>query len=210
MIASAQHEVISHPKHHLHPKTRRTIYDLIQTLTPMTAQQVRGWTAVVTAQRVLPIFEHALPDERMPRRLLILSQRILAGRLSPDSWRVQRYTDFSYHATGNAWGRDEEDIPDSAYLAGYAARKALLEVCGYEPLESLHYLHVFTDQQPLSGDQLTDVHIALNEAGDTAGAAAMAYAIECDDAAQAPKRLHAFWQWWLREALVQGWMQIHI
>ncbi len=70
---SSQDEVASHPKHHLSPKTRRALYDLIQTLTPMTAQQVCGWTAVITAQRVLPIFERALPNERMPRRLLSAS-----------------------------------------------------------------------------------------------------------------------------------------
>ena len=208
-IAAAHLEIASHPKHHLSPKTRRALYDLIHMLTPPTAQQILGQTAVITAQRVLPIFERALPDERIPRRLLVLAQRILAGRLSANSWRVERYADLSYHASGNFWGHDEEDVPFSADLAGYAARKALLEVCGYKPLRNVQHLYVFIDQQRLSGDQLTDAHLAHNEKGDTAGAAAIAYAIEQDDPIEAPKRLEMFWVWWLDEALAQGWMLVH-
>jgi hypothetical protein len=208
-VMVALDEVAIHPKHFLHPKTRRTLYDLLQSLLPTTAQQIRGWTAFITAQRVLPIFERTLPDERMPRRLLALAQRILVGSLSPKSWRVQRYVDVSYHAAGHSWGRDEEEVPYSADIAGYAARKAILEVLGYEPLRNLHYLHVFADQQRLSGDNLSDLQLASDEMGDTASAAAIAYAIESDDPSEASERLRYFWEWWLQDALTQGWKQAH-
>jgi hypothetical protein len=208
-VTAALHEVAIHPKHFLHPKTRRALYDLIQSLLPTTARQMRGWTAFSTAHRVLPIFERSLPDERMPRRLLALAQRILVGSLSPKSWRVKRYVDVSYHAVGHCWGRDEEEVPYSADVAGYAARKAILEVLGYEPLHNLHALHIFTDQQRLSGDNLSDVHLASNEMGDTASAAAIAYATEGDDLREAPQRLQYFWEWWLQDAITQGWKQAH-
>jgi len=94
-VTAALHEVAIHPKHFLHPKTRRAFYDLTQSLLPTTAQHIRGWTAFITAQRVLPIFERSLSEERMPRRLLALAQRILIGSLSPKSWRVKRYVDVS-------------------------------------------------------------------------------------------------------------------
>ena len=207
-VTAARHEVAVHPKHFLHPKTRRALYDLIQSLLPTTAQQMRGWIAFITAQRVLPIFERSLPDEHMPRRLLALAQRILVGSLSPNSWRVKRYVDLSYHAAGHSWGRDEAEVRYSADVAGYAARKAILEVLGYEPLRKLHYLHVFTEQR-LSGDDLSDLHLASDEMGDTASAAAIAYATESDDQREAPQRLQYFWEWWLQDAITQGWKQAH-
>lgn len=207
VVATALDEVAVHPKHFLHPKTRRTLYDLIQSLFPITARQIRGWTAFITAQRVLPIFERSLPDERMPRRLLALAQRVLVGSLPSTSWRVKRYVDVSYHAAGHCWGRDEEEVPYSADIAGSAARKAILEVLGYEPLRNLHYLHVFTSPQSLSGDDLSDLHLATDGQGDTAGTAAIAYATAGDNLNAAPQRLNDFWQWWLQEAIPQGWKQ---
>jgi hypothetical protein len=206
-LATALDEVEVHPKHFLHPKTRRALYDLIQSLFPTTAWQIRGWIAFITAQRVLPIFERSLPDERMPRRLLTLAQRVLVGSLPSTSWRVKRYVDVSYHAAGHCWGRDEEEVPYSADVAGSAARKAILEVLGYEPLRNLHYLHVFTGQQSLSGDDLSDLHLASDGQGDTASAAAIAYATEGNNLNAAPQRLSDFWHWWLQEAITQGWKQ---
>lgn len=207
VLASALDEVHSHPKHHLRPVRRRQLYDLLARVAPATSPNIRSSLAIISATHVLPIFEHMLPDQPMPRRLLNLAQRVLVDRLAPGSWRVQNYLDMSYHAAGNGWGCDEDDISLSADLAGYAARKALLEVVGYEPLSSLSYLHVFDNGVRLSGEQLTDAHIANGEDGDTASAAAAAYALDVLDPHVAPQRLRTFWEWWLQDACTQAWQQ---
>src|SRR5690349_12295410 len=52
-----------------------------------------GWLAVVTAEKVLPLFIAEMPQEKAPLRLIKLAKRICQGSIAAESRRVTVYSD---------------------------------------------------------------------------------------------------------------------
>ncbi|MGB1287503.1 MAG: Imm5 family immunity protein [Aggregatilineales bacterium] len=158
---------------------------------------IRSHLAILTARKVLPIFQKDYSEQKMPARLLRLAERVVAGTLSKESWRIKNYSEVAYHAGGNGWGFFD-DIDYQAYSAGHAASTALSEVCGYEYLNNVPAT-IICDGKTLDH---TDYHVIAPKM-DTACHAAHAIAY-LDDGGLNPEKLLVFWTWWLTDALKEA------
>lgn len=149
-------------------QTRRQLYELLHHHDVAHPEHTRGYLALLSGQKVLPIFQSALPTERVPQRLLMLAHRVLQGTLRPDSPRITTYLELAYHATGNHWGRDEQTIEITARYAGTAAYKALLESLGHLSnaigYQKTHVLMTADQHEQAIFDQIE--HIFASDAAD--------------------------------------------
>lgn len=209
-------EMHANPHHRISPQRRRQIYDLFVTLDEPILHQTPRWLAILTAQRVLPIFRQAFPDDPFPKELLDAAIAILQGHMTDAE--AAELQDYGYHASGNAWGYDETETPWYAMLAADTAYHALKEARGCEPLKRLGSYQKFgvvrwppeeSEQnhdyspypEPIRGDTFTDEDVCQVDDSDAAATAAVASACEeggpyCD-----PERLETFWAWWLTQAI---------
>jgi hypothetical protein len=222
LIKAARSSMHLHPQRLLAPSIRQQIYHALGPKTDSVSNRARGWLAVLSARRVLPIFTQAFPNMPLPQELLDTAAKILHGEV--DDGTVTTLLNHGYHAAGNCWGYDEEDMPVSIDLAGSAAYHALKEAHGTEPLTNLHkYLSLGTvttlqgadslnsefkvaiNPEPLSGDKWTDERLCHVDAADTAAVAAMAYASQEHGDKYDPQKPEEFWEWWLTEAIPAAW-----
>jgi hypothetical protein len=225
-----------HPGHHLAPYYRHRIYQvLMRDRNPFIKAKnggARGWLAVLSAEKVLPIFEHGsfrvedMPDGilELPSHLLDLSKRVMQGNVSPPQ-ALQEATaldaDQEFHILLAESRRDPESFPVNAILAGRASAKALREACGLDDMSLLqgddrwHWLSEPEISNPaqleghsaqtLSHDDPIDEKFALKASADTAACAAVAYACGIASTKCDPGKLEEFWSWWLTEALPKAW-----
>src|SRR5690606_24868071 len=141
-----------------------------------------GWIAVLTAQKVLPIFDHAFPEDTLPSRLLSLAIQVVQGQVPGKSEQVMELLEAGYQATGIDNFSWRKKAVYNAEYAGNACYKALLEAKGSQDLleqieQEGKFTRMFLMNRP--PDQVTDENIAhLAAYSDTASAAAIAYA--CD------------------------------
>jgi hypothetical protein len=193
-ITVLRERVAHRDQHYLLPEERRILYRMFEA---HSEADIRGWLAIIAAQRVLPIFEQEIPEEKVPRIQLYLASKVERGVIPLDSWQVRAYFDYGYTSAGDDWGYI---ISKTVRLAGFAAHRALAEVIGYNPLDLI------------SDGERDELFVGTN-AMDTAGTAAYAAAsIDYND----PEirnvynydRLFTFWEWWLREAIPQAWEKI--
>jgi hypothetical protein len=192
LLEAVLDEVEADPKHMMSPQRRREIYNA---LSNFTGQQTSRWLAVITAKRVLPVFQQSYPDNSLPQELLETAIGVLQGQV--DNTRAEEMLDRGYHASGNAWGYDEREIPWPVWLAGNASYHALKEVCCHQPLSNLpdHYYKngVLT---PWSDEELCESPFA-----DTAAVAAITSASDSNSTMYDSKKLQFFWNWWVVEAI---------
>jgi hypothetical protein len=128
LVNTALAEVNADPQHRLAPQHRRQIYNAFKASTDPVSQRARGWLAVITAQRVLPLFQQEFPEDTLPQDLLNTAIGVLQGKV--DDATADDIQGHGYHASGNAWGYDETEISWNADLAGCAAYHALEEARG--------------------------------------------------------------------------------
>lgn len=215
LVTTALAEVNADPQHGLSPLRRRQIYDALKTATDPIGQRACGWLAVITAQRVLPLFQQEFPEDTLPQELLNTAIGILQGAVEDAT--ANDLQDQGYHASGNAWGYDEAEISWNADLAGCAAYHALKEARGQEPLGNLDQFFklgvvnwpsgksLSEYHQPIGADQFTDEELCQIENSDTAAAAAVASACEPGGLPCDPSKFQEFWTWWLTEAIPEAW-----
>jgi hypothetical protein len=244
-IDQEMHTMQSHPRHHLLAYYRLQIYLALNTFNTQPAarpprvptvgnvgDRVRGWLAILAAERVLPIFEQGVfspddlveEDRKLPITLLAMAKNLMQGSVSPEELDQANMEVHGADQEIALWLNDtrfEPVFPVNAVLAGQACQRALGEVLGWYLLESLsHYGKGYFVQKPgdmASGASSTFQHRASEELTDeqfvwskaeTAGSAAVASAcsapsIECD-----PERLQDFWKWWLTEAIPEAWQMV--
>jgi hypothetical protein len=191
LLALVLSEVEADPEHKMSPQRRREVYSALSTVE---GQPTIGWLAVITAQRVLPIFQQRYPDDTLPQELLNTAIGVLQGQV--EDAQATEMIDRGYHASAGAWGYDEREIPWPVWLAGNTCYHALKEVCGYQPLSFLPEYY--------KGDVLTpwsDKDLCEMDFSDAAGAAAIASSSNLHGTAYGSQRQLEFWRWWLGEAI---------
>ncbi|MBN1312181.1 MAG: hypothetical protein JXB30_12245 [Anaerolineae bacterium] len=214
LVNEALAEMDADPQHRLAHQRRRQIYDAFKRLVHPPGQRACGWLAVITARRVLPLFQQEYPEDTLPQDLLDAAIGALQG--SVDDEAADDLQDEGYHASGNTWGYDEMEITWNADLAGRAAYHALKEARGQVPLSNLDRIHTLGEvsfpsgefseyPQPIRGDQFTDEDLCGIESSDAAAAAAVAFACRPDGPLCDPSKLREFWTWWLTEAVPEAW-----
>lgn len=205
------------PTHHLDWRLRQGLYLALEAYPASLVRQVRGRLAVLAAQYVLPIFTHAFPARTLPRDLVTMAIAILDNTIAPEDAR--RIEDQGYHAIGNGIGYDVERalLLHNADTAAFAAYKAVVEARGWrDPFAHAARFakapliagvgNTFVAGEWIAGDQWTDEDWAHTAgAGDTAAAAAVAFACTEESTACRPKHLRHFWEWWVQTALPQAW-----
>jgi hypothetical protein len=214
-IALALAEVNAEPKHRLSHQRRRKLYDLFKTFSDLNTHRAIQWLAVITAQRVLPLFQQEFPDDTLPEELINAAIGVLKGKVNDTT--ADDIQDQGYQASGASWGYDEETITWNADLAGSAAYHALMESRGQEPFEHLDKIFeigvvsvpsgnwVDKYPKPKGADQLTDESLCQFPNSDTAGVAAVAFSCRSDGPICDTLKLKEFWVWWLTEAIPKAW-----
>lgn len=158
--------------------------------------------------------DDAMPERvyALPKMLLELAGKILQQTFVQKSF-IQNALDQGYEAFGILLQEafdSPEDFPLNAVLAGKTAYNALAEVVGGDIFHHLQRDIVVgrTPQGQLqyaAWQSVTDEVFVLRTGGDTAGAAALAFASNAASTNCDSGRLLEYWQWWLSEAIPQAW-----
>jgi len=189
-------EVQALASHQMNPKSRRLIYQAFADASDTKISVAPRWLAVLSSQRVLPLFDHKYPDDPLPREFLNLAIAVLQGKAIKTE--VDDKLNHGHDASGNAWGYDEREITWPVWLAANSTYHALVEANGYQPLDHLHsYFNngVLTDW---TDEKLCEF------SGDTAAYAAMSSAYDARGLSINPEQLLEFWEWWLNEAIEES------
>ena len=190
-------DVQADPQHRMSPYRRRELYAAFEDPVEAATQRALCWLAVITAKKVLPIFQQRYPDDTLPQELLVTAISVLQGKI--DTEQVEDILDKGCHASAGAWGYDEREIPWPVWQAGNASYLALNEACGYQPLSYLPDYY--------KGDVLTpwtDEYLCESGVPDTAAAAAIAVSSDRYGRTFDPEKSLMFWRWWLLEAIPQS------
>lgn len=213
-IDEATKVLLISPTHEMGQNHRRRIYRALQS-TPRGEVGCR-WLALLAAQRVLPIYEHALTkiDEyrkkdqfgvnavQKPHYMLNAMEQVIRGMIVRES--IGEAWDDFYHFMHI--GLDKR-VP---YLALSAAYEAVCEVMGAMPLQtqiSKAVRHEDGTIEYVSSDKWTDEELAGagSNADDAAVNAAYAYAQNLETSQFDHEKVLEFWNWWLEEAIPQAW-----
>lgn len=199
--------------HHLPWRERRAFYAALGD--HAAARRLRGWLAILSVQRALPVVLTRTPWDPQPLQDLDAAIRYLRGQAYPlldgDSLPTELVVQASYDASSEGYDHFTDQFHADASRASAATHKALLEATGHlDRFEGIQYLHredgclTMNGGVALRDDQITGTDEdwgVLASVGDTAGAAAVALACTSKSARCDPRKLRAFWTWWLDEAL---------
>jgi hypothetical protein len=158
--------MLADPLHTLLPKQRLPIYDSIfYTLDSYSDEPFIsifwGCLAIVTARKVLPVWENEMPGDNLGQRILEISEGLLSGKLT------NLETQYERGSLQRAVGNSEQFVESGRARAALKAIYSTLEPeSGYFPFER------FSKRQIEAG--LPDELIA-DIGGDTAGLAVLAY-----------------------------------
>ncbi|WP_168733519.1 hypothetical protein [Deinococcus sp. Arct2-2] len=200
------------PLHHLPWRLRRAFYADLGS--EAGGRRVKGWLAILSAQRVLPLVLSATPWEPQPLQDLDAAVRFLRGWTYPihdePGFTPERVSLASYDSGEGGYDFFTDESRADVLRAAVAAGKALLEASSdrdpfggasniHQHGESLTFSSVKQADEDIEGDdEMFSVLIAV---GDAAGAAAVASACGPETSSCDPERLAAFWTWWLDDAL---------
>ena len=182
-----------HPQHALLPAQRRDIYDSLGPVSETAGRRKRGRLAILTAQHVLPLYQHAGSAYDRATHLLTLADDVLYDKVDTESAAAEAEQTWDWLT--NDYGDRQEEIPDRILFALTSALEALFTAFGEERFEGVIITGVSTDDDldPWSSDT------ALWAVEAIAGPAR-------DPGSDSAKRLE-FWTWWLTEAVPAAWAQ---
>ena len=201
------------PSHHLPWRERRAFYEALGD--QAAALRLRGWLAILSAQRALPVVLIRTPWDPQPLQNLDAAIRYLRGEAYPlpdhDSLPAGLVLQASYDAASEGYDLFTDHYHADGSRACAATYKALLEATGQlDRFKGVQHLYLedgttsfrggigLRDDQIMGTDEDWSVLAAV---GDAAGAAAVALSCTSESSTCGPQKLRAFWMWWLDEAL---------
>jgi len=195
LVTALINAVQTHPQHALLPFQRHMIYDYFGKVAVVSSRRRRGWLAIITAERVLPLWQQARPQDNQAEQLLVHAR--LALRSEDD-------LQFATTLAGDVWNWFMNDYGDrrrfkeiqrtaEAFYVLAAAVQALLVAAGKDNSEGC------VDQED---DTDADVDAWSTDAAGWAIAAFAGPTWEQDS--DNAKRLE-FWTWWLATAVPTAW-----
>jgi hypothetical protein len=224
----------SHPRHHLVPYYRYRIYEVLKGFNGSQAlpkppralardslgDRVRSWLAIITAEKVLPIFNAATyspevdeEDLAWPMKLLEMAYGVMKGSTDPQKALQEASAFHEEFRLIDENDYDPEGFPLNASLAGWTAKEALVETVAWyridwELKQEMWLLERAGKPRPSdigSIELLWDQSERVGPFLDTAGDAATAYSCSTTSPVCDPAKLEEFWTWWLTEALAEAW-----
>jgi len=201
-----------HPRNYLDGRIRREIYNLLNVNSTLHPDRRHQSLAILAAEYVLPLYQPTGLDDRLVYQLLEAARAFTQNET--DVAKVDEIEEAGYNAAqwfGYDFEKDQWHY-QSAH-AGFAAYKALVEARhlidpwdGIERLSKSDGVHrVGGEPHPEGwtvGAEFTDDDWCnLATFGDTASAAAFAYATSADVDECLPEKLRDFWEWWVSVAL---------
>ncbi len=199
-IESAYAAMERHPEHMLPPVYRQAIYRAIGPQSDPLSHQVLGRLALLSARRVLPIWQRTRPDDHTPERLLATAEDMMSGR-----W--DRALDEAVAEQAWDWLTNlkmEHSTTFAAHAAVIALFDMLVDVRGnWYGVPGGGFLEGVSIGQNDMDDKFFDPGIC-----DAAMFAVSAYADPQWDREYDPAKSHEFWTWWLREAIPTAWATV--
>ncbi|MFK7802172.1 MAG: Imm5 family immunity protein [Anaerolineae bacterium] len=197
--------------HNFDWRIRREIYRKLIGIDQSSESSLFPNLMVKTADYVLPILQSTFPEDHLPKALLDMAKFVIVKDFQKDHLKVVELLDEGYLAIGidNLTWRDKIDY--SAEYAGSACYKALVEInAGQSMLENIEdqhgqYNRFFLSHLPEPKAEVFDADFAdfahLAAFGDTAGAAAIAFACSQEKFDLDRVKLKTFWTWWVNHAI---------
>ena len=201
-----------HPLSYYDWQVRREIYKLLNVNSTSLPDRRHQSLALQAAEHVLPLYVRTEADDQLVYQLLETARAFTQNQI--DIAKVNEVEEAGYNAAqwfGYDFEKDKWNY-QSAH-AGFAAYKALVEVRHLiDPWDGIDRLSKGDGVHRLGGEphpegwtvgaDFTDAdwnHLAAF--GDTAAAAAFAYATTVHSEQCNPSRLIEFWEWWIGVAL---------
>lgn len=227
-IEVAYNQMLVDAHHNLFLNKRLPIYKCIERLDELNHLNIRGWLALLTARKVLFIWERTPPYYSFPQLLVNDAESFLQNNLSlPD---LKAKYDFE-ELTITGFYNDPETYTDKQKYSGQATLLACTEAQGillFNQLFPNDLIHKMEEEiiQGYPDEMLRDFYI------DCASMAVCAYSgISFDwdivddsvsewindfqellniinttfDPEFIPEKRLEFWKWWLKEAIPQAW-----
>jgi hypothetical protein len=194
------------------PIRRLAIYNAFGSQSDLQGQRVRAYLALITARRVLPLWQAAFPSDDMPERMLALAEAVIRGTVDTQV-AAREMAEAWYHNPQS--GDSGEYALWHTYCAGEAALNAVSEALSKNPLaDRIQDYTSATNKDPTyikDAETITDDDLVYGVT-DAASSAATAYAGRIDggdgyliDSPSHPEKRREFWEWWLTEAIPQAW-----
>ncbi|HVN54184.1 MAG TPA: Imm5 family immunity protein [Anaerolineaceae bacterium] len=187
--------------YHLPPLRRLAIYrSLNPRANPDAPVLARGWLAIITARRVLPVWHMYCPvsveDNQLPDRLLSIARNAISGTIDLErAWHEANDLWFVAGSLGEPAIQRRTDVPNKAFYACDTALKAVHEVFWIE------FLQKATEIEHTSDEYLQDWE------RDSAASAMIAEAGGADAGSLDLRKRHDFWEWWLSQAVPAAWVR---
>ena len=201
-----------HPRNFYDWRVRREIYKLLNANSKSLPNYRHQSLAIQAAEHVLPLYIQTELDEQLVYQLLEAARAFPQNKI--DIAKVVEIENAGYHAS-QRFGYDfEKDIWNyQSKYAGFAAYKALVEVRHLiDPWHGIEHLSMGKPVHRLDGgfhirswrkgtDYSDEEWSKLAAVGDTAAAAAFAYATSAESDEFVSGKLSEFWEWWVDVAL---------
>ena len=184
----------SNNEYQIKPITRLNIYAAFAEFENKLAKIWLTRLEILTAKRVLPLWQEALPNIQLPEQVLDLAEQVLDGFLDFETACNANILDELYQLLG---GDLEDEVPATVEFAGESAYCAFVNI-RHQPFQDL-----------LVDEKLTDDKFYSQLGGDAASSAVKAFAGVVIDGywvkKSDPQKRLEFWEWWLTEAIPQAW-----
>jgi len=196
-IESAYAAMERHPEHMLLPVYRQAIYRAIGPQGDPMSHQALARLALLSAWRVLPIWQRQRPDDHTPERLLATAEDMMTGPWG--SALHEAVAERAWH-----WLTSLK-MEHSAVFAAHAAVVTVSGVRGdWYGAPGGGFLEGVSIGENDMDDKFFDPGIC-----DAAMFAVSAYAEPQWDREYDPAKGHEFWTWWLREAIPMAWATVY-
>ena len=206
-IDQALEAILNHPQHLLSTRHRRAIYNAFGAVENRNAEQARVRLAVMTAWRVLPVWQRVWPSDSLPQFALRTAGEVLQGIV--DAQTVEVEVSDASDVLEDLRNTREGQAHLDALFAGQAAISALAKAFKLRSVVPARLAARINDYNSYMAAEEIDLLsweiLWVEENNDTALWAAAAFAGGIGDIRPDPAKQGTFWEWWLTEAVPTAW-----